>query len=244
MTIQPPLSEAVTRFKQAAEEILSTYEARKPQRSVQVTPAQIVDAIEQFLSITVRTDRMEGETGPLASDDVDQLADYGLSLLMDLSEWAKLLSCQNAYAELQKVSLAATDWIIRHQGQIRALEPVVNAFAEVANELREPGELERMAQFMGRVLTVTAGFIQQDMEKTNPGRPWRVLHLNRGIVATRSHNVILMQQVFDDLVLAVPEDAPGFFREGMEQMEALNYPAEVREVMSRYYTAVTRPTMH
>ena len=57
MMNQPPLSEAVTRFKQAAEEILSTYEARKPAHSVQVTPAQIVDAIEQFLSITIRTDR-------------------------------------------------------------------------------------------------------------------------------------------------------------------------------------------
>jgi hypothetical protein len=244
MTIQPPLSEAVTRFKQAAEEILSTYEARKPMHSVQVTPAQIIDAIEQFLSITIRIDRIEGEIGPLASDDVNQLADYGLSLLMDLGEWAKLLSCQAAYAELQKVSLAAADWTIRHQGQIRALEPVVNAFAEVANELREPQDLERMAQFMGRVLNVSAGFIKQDLEKTNPGRPWRVLHLNRGIVATRSHNTALMQQVFDDLVLAVPEDAPAFFREGMEQMEALDYPPEVREVMSRYYTAVTRPTMH
>lgn len=244
MSPQPPLSEAVTRFEQAAADILNSYESRAPEHSVQVTPGQIIDAIEQFLTITLRTDKTQGETGPIITDDVTQLADYGLSLLMDLGDWAKLLSCQDAYIELQKVSLAAADWAIRHQGQIRALEPVVNACAEVANDLREPRELEQMALFMGKVLNVSAGFIKQDLEKNNPGRPWRVLHLNRGIVATRSHNTTLMQQVFDDLVEAVPEDAPAFFREGMEQMEALNYPPEVREVMGRYYAAVTRPTMH
>jgi hypothetical protein len=68
-----------------------------------------------------------------------------------------------------------------------------------------------------------------------PSRPWRVLLLNRAIVATRSQRPALMVAAFDSLVEHLPEDAPDFFREGMGQMEALQYPAPVRELMQRYY---------
>jgi hypothetical protein len=247
MAKRPPLSEAITRFKQAAEDVLNRYESHQPAYHAQVSPEQLIDAIEQFLHMVIRTDRIEGDTGVLANQDVDAAGDYGLSLLHDLSEWAKLLGSRAAYNELQKVSLAATDWIVRHHGRIRNLEAVVDAFSEVSNELREPEELEYMAQFMGQVLRASADAAPGPGDKGDKGkRPhaWRVLQINRGIIATRSYNVKLMQHVFDELVQAVPEDAPGFFREGMEQMEALNYPPDVRDIMTRYYTHVTRPTMH
>ena len=97
---------------------------------------------------------------------------------------------------------------------------------------------------MGRVAQATANLIKQDLEKNNPGRPWRVLHLNRGIVATRTHNPELMEKVFDDLVRYLPEDAAAFFAEGMQQMEELDYPQHVRQVMHRYFDLWTRPRMH
>jgi len=33
----------------------------------------------------------------------------------------------------------------------------------------------------------------------------------------------------------LPADAPRFFSEGMQQMEALDYPGHVREVMEKYH---------
>ena len=133
---------------------------------------------------------------------------------------------------------------MRHQGQIRTLEPVVNALANFANRMHDPSSLEPLANFMGRVIQASASLIKEDLEKNNPGRPWRVLHLNRGIVATRTHNPTIMEQVFDDLVRYLPEDAAAFFAEGMHQMEALNYPPQVRQVMGRYFDRWTRPRMH
>ena len=88
---------------------------------------------------------------------------------------------------------------------------------------------------MSDALRATAPVIQQDIEKTNPGRPWRILHLNRAIVATRTHQPDLMDEAFGDLTRHLPEDAAGFFSQGMEQMELLNYPPHVRAVMDRYY---------
>jgi hypothetical protein len=76
--------------------------------------------------------------------------------------------------------------------------------------------------------------ISQDLEKANPGRPWRVL-LTRSIVATRSHNAGLMEQAFAELTNSTPDDAGQFFTEGMQQMDALNYPEHVRAIMAKYH---------
>jgi hypothetical protein len=243
-TLPPSLSEAELRFEHAATEIIDTYEARRPTTSNQVTPGQLAEAIHQFLAVVARIDKEEGKVGPVVNDDVTQLGDYGMTLLTDLSAWAGQLNLPVPRQDLEIVTLAAADWIMRHEGQIRTLDPVVNALANFANRLHDPASLEPLTLIMGRVVQASAKFIKQDLEKTNPGRPWRVLHLNRGIVATRTHNPVIMEQVFEDLVRYLPEDAPAFFAEGMQQMEALNYPQPVRQVMGRYFDRWTRPRMH
>lgn len=240
----PSLAEAMQRFQRAAAQIVQSFEARRPPKSDQVTPVQLREALEQFLAIVRRLDQEEGETGPIYKEDVSQLGDYGLSLLLDMMTWATQLGLQEPRKELEAVALAAADWIVRHEGEIRTLDPVVNAFAGLANRTRDTATLEALAAFMGQVIRQVSAFIKQDLEKNNPGRPWRLLHLNRGIVATRSHNPALMEEVFEELVRSLPEEAPGFFAEGMQQMEALHYPPPVRAVMSRYFDRWTRPRMH
>lgn len=243
-TFVPSLPEALQRFRRAAAQVVQCFEARRPPNNDQVTPAQLREALEQFLAIVHRIDQEEGETGPVYMEDVSQLGDYGLTLLLDMMTWATRLALEEPRKELEAVTLAATDWIVRHQGEIRTLDPVVNAFAGLANRTRDTATLEALTAFMGQVIHQASAFIKQDLEKNNPGRPWRLLHLNRGIVATRSHNPALMEEVFEELVRTLPEDAPGFFAEGMQQMEALNYPAPVRAVMRRYFDRWTRPRMH
>ena len=243
-SLPPSLAEATLRFEHAARDIIDTYDARRPAESSQITPTQLAEAIEQFLAVITRIDEEEGQTGPISNDDVTQLGDYGISLLTDLSAWAAQLNLPVPRQDLEIVTLGAADWIMRHEGQIRTLEPAVNALANFANRMHEPSSLEPLTLFMGRVVQASAKFIKQDLEKNNPGRPWRVLHLNRGIVATRTHNPALMEQVFEDLVRYLPEDAPAFFAEGMQQMEALNYPQPVRQVMGRFFDIWTRPRMH
>ncbi len=239
-----PLPEAVRRFHAAAAQIRSAYSRRAPVINDQVTPIQLIEALEQFLAVASNLDREEGETGPILKDDTDQLGDYGLSLFSDLATWAQQLGLADALQEIHKVVLACADWIIRHQGRIRTLEPIVNALADMANRVTEPALLEHMADFMGEILHACDPFIRQDLEKTNSGRPWRLLHLNRGIVATRSHNPEVMAAVFDELVQDLPEDAPGFFAQGMQQMDALDYPEHVRKVMAHYFATWTRRTVH
>jgi hypothetical protein len=126
-------------------------------------------------------------------------------------------------------------WVARQDGQIDTLEPVVDALAMLANSTPDTGELESLSGIMGKIAEAVSPVIREDLEKINPGRPWRVLLLNIGIVATRSHNPDIMVTAFDALARYLPEDAARFFTEGMEQMEALNYPPQVRKVMEKYH---------
>lgn len=240
---QGGLSEIAVHFKRAAQDVLDTYASRKPAVSNQVTPPPLVEALEQLLAIIIKLERQENER-PVPSGDVDELGEYGLSLLSDLATWAQQLGMSKARMEIESISLAIADWIIRHHGRISTLEPVVNALAARANATREPQALERLANFMTHVIAAASDSTKADLEKTNPGRPWRLLHLNRGIVATRSHNLALMEQVFDDIVRYLPDDAPRFFDEGMQQMVLLNYPQPVRDLVQRYHSAWSRRDLH
>lgn len=244
MVLPTRLSEARARHQQVSAEIVTNYKSRAPLATDQVTPSQIAEAIEQFFTIAMRLDREQGETGAILTDDVSQIGDYGLQLLTDLASWAHQLALDSAQHEIALVSLGAADWVMRHQGEIRAPELVVDALADLANATQEREILKQLEQFMTATLRALTAFIQQDLEKTNPGRPWRVLHVNRAIVATRIHDPDSMTRVFDEFVRALPEEAPRFFKEGMVQMNKLDYPQHVRDVMEKYYDVWCVRTMH
>jgi hypothetical protein len=243
-TLSLGLADAVRRLHHASAEISSVYQARRPEHSAPVTPEQLAESLGQFLSTAQKLDSEEGKTGPIYRDDVSLLGDHGLTLLVALGNWVEQMGLNELREDLDAVALAGADWVMRHDGELRTLEPLVNALAAAANHAQQPPELEALENFMGRVLHACSNPLKQDLEKTNPGRPWRLLHLNRGIVATRAHNPELMEQVFDDLVRYLPEDAPEFFTEGMQQMAALDYPPHVRRVMSRYFDQWAHRTVH
>ena len=94
--------------------------------------------------------------------------------------------------------------------------------------------LADLAGVIKEVVDACDNEIRRDVEQTNMMRPWRILNLNYGIVATRSHNPELIEQAYDSLVKNLPQDARQFFKEGMQQMDIIDYPDEVCEVVERY----------
>jgi len=202
----------------------------------ETTPLLIATAFEQLFDVMQRTEA--DQTPPnrgVDADSVTEFGEYALELFDQSLHWANHLDLHGVFSALQAYTIALAGWIARQGGRLLTLEPVVDAFARYANSTQEPGELLALYRAMSDVLTATATVIQRDLEKTNPGRPWRILHLNRAIVATRTHQPDLMEEAFGDLADRLPEDAAGFFSQGMEQMDLLNYPPQVREVMDRYY---------
>ena len=205
------------------------------------SPPLLGEAFQRLYDAMQRTEASLSDDSAISvgnqasAEDVTEMGEYALELFDQSLHWANHLDLPVVFETLQRFTIAMARWIAHHGGELLHLDPVVDALARVANGASEPGELLMLYQAMGEVIDATAAPIQQDLDKSSPGRPWRILHMNRAIEATRTHQPDVMEEAFTVLVRHLPEDAPGFFTQGMEQMDLLNYPPHVREVMDRYY---------
>ena len=136
-------------------------------------------------------------------------------------------------------------WVARHGGVVRDLVPLVDRMALLANRTQSPDLLADLVTVMLALVDAAAPTHASDLDRSNPGRPWRLLHLNLGIVATRSRRPDLMELAFARLVTHLPEDAAQFFHQGMQQIERVDYPESVRTVMQDYFTRWGgKPALH
>lgn len=239
------LEQAQQLASHASDSVQETWRQRKPATNTQVTPDQIREGIDQFFQIARAVNTSDNDA-PYAinNEDVIQIGDYGLTLIQDMAAWADQMDLQEQRRQLDNSTLGIAAWIIANKGEIRTAHSIVNAIAELANSTQDPEILASYAKFTGDVIDFCANIITQDLEKTDPLRPWRLLQFNRAIMATRSHDTDLLRRVYDEFVKALPEEAPGFFREGMNEMERLGYPDHVREVVQEYFDEWTRKTMN
>ncbi len=187
-------------------------------------------ACTQLAEVMTRLN-VDAASGLEHSADVTEIGQYALHLAAGLAS----ATGQSQRTEIAGLVVNLALWIADHGGVIDMLEPVVDALALHANTIRDPILLESLSTVFRRIITAVSPLIRQDLEKFNPGRPWRVLLLNQSIVATRSHNTALMEQAFAVLTENLPDDAAQFFSEGMQQMDALDYPEQVRKVMQKYH---------
>ncbi|HHZ87783.1 MAG TPA: hypothetical protein EYN73_09410 [Chromatiaceae bacterium] len=209
------------------------------------SPELLLDAMNQLADVLLRIDE-DAENEPTENDadssdtlkllDITRLGNWGFQIFNDMLAIATAASMPAASQSLNSLYFPFALWIARHDGELSELNTVVNTAAHLANHVSDHLLLADLYVVLGELLDAVTPDIRNDLDSTNPGRPWRILNLNRAIVATRSHNPQTMDAAFRTLVDNIPDDAASFFREGMEQMEALDYPAPVRDVMERYYT--------
>lgn len=200
----------------------------------QVAPAQLIEAVDQFFRVFDKLDQERGERSPVLYDDVSRLGDHAIGCLADLEVWAERLGLPQEKQELQSSALDAAEWVIRHGGEIRTLEPVVDAFAAAANGTESRADLSTLFARIHAVIQHVAPALQSDLEKTDPARPWRILNFNFAIVATRTQDPDLMALAFNTLEHHLPEECPAFFEEGLKQAEKPVYGPMVKEIMARY----------
>ncbi|MBT9611778.1 MAG: hypothetical protein IV108_00760 [Burkholderiales bacterium] len=232
------LQEIQTLFTRAAQAIESRFTERGMLPS-DVSPGQLVEALSQLLFVFDKLDRENGEYGPLPYDDPGELGEHGVNIAADLATWAERLELSQAKADVEKVAVGVALWVVRHEGEIHALDTIVNGFASEANTTASEETLRVLYRAMQLVLEHTAAAIKQDLDKTNPGRPWRALNFNFAIVATRTQDAQLMHEAFDTLSRNLPEDAPAFFEEGLRQSDKPVYGPIVKSLMQEYFTRWT-----
>ena len=235
----PTLAEAKNNFYKLSESLQALADTvnTNTEEPIDITIA----AMKQFFDIAEGVDASKTE---FVANDISDIGEQGLLLLEKLIFKADALHDLTEKKELEDIALAIADWIIQRDGSINLLEPIVDALAQLANAASDEDQLIDLAEFMGEIANACSDAIKQDLELSNMQRPWRILNINRGIVATRTNDPQTMRSVFSDLIKALPMDAPGFFKEGMSEMIRLDYPSHVRDVMQEYFDQTDMPQIH
>jgi hypothetical protein len=126
-------------------------------------------------------------------------------------------------------------WIADRRGEIRELDLIVSGIAAFANESREPRTLTRLYEASLSIIEAADAFVKADTENSADARPWRLLCLNHCIIATRTGQAQLARMAFDRLIRYLPEEAPEFFRMGMQKLQSGNCPPQCTDLVRAYF---------
>ncbi len=205
--------------------------------------SEIPTLISSLVSIFDIANEIKNKAGVLTVEEIGGIGEQAISIIDNLIY--KLDTKQSeAQHQLGQISLTMADWVVSHNAVLSNIHIVVDTLALLANTLQDKTQLAELSHFMTQIAHACSNDIINDLDNANPSRPWRILNLNRGIVATRSHNLDIMNAVYPEIIKAIPMDAPGFFKEGMSEMLRLNYPDEIKELMQVFYDSVKLPAVH
>jgi hypothetical protein len=192
--------------------------------SVPGAPAEAED-LTRLLRTLEGLDRDYGTCGRLPVEGAEDVLAATLTTLARVARQAPDAS-QIPVAE---VTSAVARWALAHELEIAPIEPVVNALAIRANAARSPGAAAAVVELMEQVIANVAPRLSSDLERSNPERPWRLLHANLAIAAIRTSDPAVMDRAFDALDRALPDEAAGFYAEAMALALNPAIPAAVRD---------------
>jgi len=172
--------------------------------------------LEAPFQVLSSLDRQYGGTAPLELEETGELVG---ALLTELARF-------DADPELV---LGVAVWALRHDVALLAVEPVANALAHRSNQAGSPAELSAVVGLMDGVVRNVSPRLSPDLERSNPERAWRVLHLNFAITAIRTEDGPLMDLAFDALETALPDERAGFYAEALALALAPGIAPVVRE---------------
>lgn len=204
----------------------------KLKSALTVRPAGLAEQIEALADylihiITHQTfDQLHEET-------ITEIGELGSHLLEKLYfESLENVEHQRMYNFL---ALAFPYWVVRNKGSINQLECFAAALAQTANMVHDKISLESFYEVATFIVYATNDELKSEQEGSDLDNPWKVLIMNYGIIATRTHSPELMESAYNTLIEYFPGDAAGFFRQAMSEMDRLNYPQHVRNVVERYH---------
>ena len=171
-------------------------------------PAASLQAIDNALGTLDALDRQYGGEGPLPLEGADEV------VAAALTEVARL-TVNDSIPALDEIAIGIALWSMRHEVELAPVEPVANALAHRANGAGSKQELAAAFGLMQGLLTHVGPRLSGDLERSNPERPWRILHVNFAITAIRTEDAALMDYAFDALEAALPDERAGFFAEAM-----------------------------
>jgi len=174
--------------------------------------------LRRDLATLERLDHAHGGAGPVALEGAGDLV-------------ASLLARLSGFGDPELV-IGVALWAIRHGVELTAVEPVANALALRSNAAASRAELSAVVGLMHGVIEHVRDRLGADLERSNPERPWRVLHANLAITAIRTEDPRLMELAFDALDAALADERANFYAEALALALAPGIAPEVHRAIA------------
>jgi hypothetical protein len=216
---QMATAELLARLPDFRERALATASALAPH----------LDRTRRGLETLAALDRQHGGLGRVTLEGTEELVS---AILADLAH-VEAAAAREPEAPLLGMTadfiLGVALWATRHGVAIEAVEPVVNALARRSNAARTKQELAAVFGLTQGVLAHVAPRLSADLERSNPERPWRLLHANLAITAIRTEDPAMIDHAFRALDAALPDERAGFYAEALALALAPGISPVVRE---------------
>lgn len=215
---------------------------------VQSLPSAVVQAatgeLGRFLQMTDVLDSQYGQDAIIPLADIDSVTDAALLWAAELDQAFVRQGGEMERRVLRSITLGIALWAMRHQVNVGAVEPIVNALAEQANEAHSRQETMAVFALMQGVIAHVSPSLQIDLERSNPERPWRLLNLNLAITAIRSGDPALMKFAFEALSRNLPDECVGFFQAAADLAAQSTMSDEARALIELAQDTVGKPSAH
>jgi hypothetical protein len=200
-----------------------------------------MQALRGNLKALETLDRQYGGSTPLRLEDAPELVAATLTELAHLDAEAGRGQGRGAPGEIAQLTVGVALWAVRHDVEITAVEPVANALALRSNHAASRPELSAVFGLMQGIIAHVKPRLAADLERSNPERPWRILHANFAITAIRTEDPALLDCAFDALDEALPDERAGFYAEALARSLAPGIAPEVRERIAARHLKWTPP---
>jgi hypothetical protein len=184
-------------------------------------------------------DRQYGGSAPLTLEDAPELVAAAITQAAHLESDARARHGGDAEVEVADLTLGIALWAMRHDVEVTVVEPVANALAVRSNRAANAQELAAVYGLMQGIIAHVQPRLAADLERSNPERPWRILHANFAITAIRTEDPLLIDFAFDSLDAALPDERAGFYAEAMALAMAPRIAPAVRERIEGRYAKWT-----
>ncbi len=189
-------------------------------------------ALAEFLAVADRLDLSDGRDGELPVADIDDAANDALREIANVESWLTSHVQHASIDEFDAVTIGVALWAMRHAITITVCEPIVNALARRTNGASSKQETAAVFALMQGMIQHLAPQLSGDLERSNPERPWRILHINFAIAAIRTGDITLMRYAFDRLNEALPDEREGFYDQALVLAGQPGFPVETHALIA------------
>ena len=231
----------INQLKMHSEELYQLWLKSRGDNIPDSNPEVLKQAYEQLCAVLNRSDAVSAK---LSHDNLNEIANHGIQLHMESVHWIEQLQAQSIVPDVMKSLILFSAWAGQQQCELDEMEFIVNILGEYTNYVRSPDELEELAQLSSSIIDACPVSLKQNSADNNPGRPWKILLFNNAIIATRSNKDEFIEPAYQLIGQYLPEDAPEFFSQALEQMDVVGYPDNVRILARRYFDLWNNKTQH